>query len=51
MGLGWLCCFVENLDHIGWMDCVLAVWIVSAGSYRCIAVLLDISGSGSYWLD
>ena len=54
MGLGWLCCFVEKSDRIGWLDCVLAGWIVSAisaGSYRCITVSLDISGSGLYRLD
>ena len=34
MGLGWLCCFVEKSDCIGWLDCVLAGWIVSL--YRCI---------------
>ena len=51
MGLGWICCFVEKSDCIGWLDCVLAGWVVSAGLYRCIAGSLNIDGSVSYRLD
>ena len=41
----------KKSDRIGWLDYVLAGWIVSAGSYRWIAGSLDMAGSGSYWLD
>ena len=40
MGLGWLCCFVEKSDRIGWLDRI--GWIVSL--YRWISMDLDRIG-------
>ena len=40
MGLGWLCCFVEKSDRIGWLDRI--GWIVSL--YRWILLELDRNG-------